>query len=88
MRMTIGVNENSGNILMWACLNSKQIEINNKKISCINLEKGTEGELNIHFTAPKEKGTYEFELFCQPYDFTGTNKYYIISSERYTIRVK
>ncbi len=88
MRMTIGVNENSGNILMWACLNSKQIEINNKKISCINLEKGTEGELNIYFTAPKEKGTYEFELFCQPYDFTGTSKYYIISSERYTIRVK
>lgn len=88
MNMTIGVNENCENIIMWGCFNSEQIEINNKLISSINLEKGTEGKCNIFFSAPKEKGIYEFELFCQPYDFTGTNKYYIISSERYTIKVE
>lgn len=88
MHLTIGMNENCEDVILWGCLNSKQIEINSKLISCIKLDKGTGGELNIYFTAPKEKGTYEFELFCQPYDFTGTNKYYIISSERYTIRVE
>lgn len=71
-------------IIIWGCLNSKQIQLNKRKYLVIK-PVAKYNEMNIEIVIPEKKGIYELELFCEEYDEQVI--FPIYSSNRYTIRV-
>lgn len=83
MCLSVGENGDCEDTMIWCCLNSQQVKINNKLCILTRVKRGYSGKVNICFKAPEEKGLYEFELFGQSFEDNS-----ITSAERYTIKVE
>ena len=72
-------------VILWGTANAQQLRISKSK-KMVAAIRDRNSEIGVEFNAPKDKGLYEVELFCEEYSAQKIMPIY--SSNRLTIKVE
>ena len=72
-------------VILWGTANAQQLRISKSK-KMVAAIRDRNSEIGVEFNAPKDKGLYEVEFFCEEYSAQKIMPIY--SSNRLTIKVE
>ena len=85
VRLRLSSYVKNSKVILWGTANAQQLRISKSK-KMVAAIRDRNSEIGVEFNAPKDKGLYEVEFFCEEYSAQKIMPIY--SSNRLTIKVE